>query len=75
MRGGIGAARPEQKLLAFAAGRKAFGSLAIGLGLIAKPLFKRHGLLETSSLHDVLLSFRGGGSATAFSSPAALEDI
>jgi hypothetical protein len=58
MRSGIGAPRFHQKLFAFPAGRKPFGTFAIGFGLETKPLFKRQGLLEASSLHDVLLSFR-----------------
>src|SRR5262249_4954358 len=55
---------PEQQLLALAARRKCLGFLAVGFGLNAKALFKRDRLLETSSLHDALLSFVEGGSPT-----------
>jgi hypothetical protein len=58
MRRGIGAARPDQKLFAFPASRKRLGAFAIGGSLNAKPFFEWSGLLETTSLHDALLSFR-----------------
>jgi hypothetical protein len=59
MRGSVGPPRPDQELIALFSRRKSFGSFAISGSLNTKPFFERYGLLEaSSSLHDVLLSFR-----------------
>jgi hypothetical protein len=57
MRGGIGPSCPEQQIIALAAGWKCLGFFTVCFGLVAKPFFQRDHLLETSSLHDALLSF------------------
>ncbi len=64
MRGGVGAARLSQEFFALPARRELLGAFTIGLGLNAKPLFKRKGWIDTSSLNAPLLSFLRGGSAT-----------
>ncbi|WLB59254.1 hypothetical protein [Bradyrhizobium japonicum] len=41
--------------------------------MLGKAFFKGGGLLDSASLHSVLLFAREGGSATAFSSPTDAE--
>ncbi len=57
MRGGVGTSCPEQQLLALRTGWEFVGPFAVSFRLNAKSLFERDCLLETSSLHDALLSF------------------